>query len=209
MKYSIHVLIIVVVLLSSIPLQAADLYVFNLFDLKPETGVSEQTAQTLTIASDYILNVTTYIDQQKRKRKAVLMSLFLPGSGQLKSHQTVRGIVYMAAFVGTAYMSYDNLGKFNDAQSEYDAASEIYNAPFAQSQPIIDEAFNRMQTAQWDMTDYDIAHQQFLLTSGLIWAWNVIDAMIWGGGKAETHAFNDSPIQIVALPNRVTVAIQF
>ena len=153
------------------------------------------------------LSKTAYLAKQKIKRQAVLMSLVLPGSGQLKSKQPFRGIVYMAAFAGAAYMSYDNLSQFNDAQSEYDAAKAIYYD--STDQPIIDGAFSRMQTAQTDMSDFDQQHKLFLYAAGGIWAWNVVDAMIWGGGKAETVACKDSPIKLVASPNSVGIAIQF
>ena len=48
MKQSISLLIIIIVILIPLSVQAADLYVVAVFDLKPETGVSEQTAQTLS-----------------------------------------------------------------------------------------------------------------------------------------------------------------
>ena len=113
----------------------------------------------------------------------------------------------MAAFAGTAYMSYDNLGKFNDAQGEYDTAKEIYYN--SSDQPIIDDAFSRMQNAQSDLTDFDQQHNSLLFLAGGIWALNIVDVMIWGGGKAETFAAGDSPIKLVATPNRVSVAIKF
>ncbi len=156
---------------------------------------------------DVTLSKTAYLAKQKVKRQAILMSLILPGSGQLRSRQAIRGIVYIAAFVGTAYMTYDNLGKFNDSNDEYDAAKAIYDD--ASDQHIITNAITQMRTSQSDMTDFDQQHKLFFFAAGGIWAWNVIDALIWGGGKAETFASKDSPIKLVVTPNRVGVTINF
>ena len=68
-----------------------------------------------------------------------------------------------------------------------------------------------MQTAHDDMESYDQQHKMFLMAAGGIWAWNMIDALIWGGGKAETfsHNPNGSRIKLTAAPDRIGLAIEF
>lgn len=153
---------------------------------------------------------TAYIAKMKRKKKTLIISTFAPGMGQtIASKQTAKGILYFAAFAGTSYLAYDSYSKYTDAESAYNTASENYLT--ATFQTTADAEFAAMQSAYDDMESFDSQHKMFLMATGGIWAWNMIDALIWGGGKAETfsHNLGDSEIQFTALYNRIGLTVKF
>ena len=62
------------------------------------------------------------------------------------------------------------------------------------------------------MQDYDEKHRMYAMITGGIWAWNLIDVLIWGGGKAETFAEtgDENPqLAVLTLPDRVGISISF
>jgi hypothetical protein len=139
-----------------------------------------------------------------------LYSSFVPGSGQIiASRQTAKGALYFIAFAGSSYLAYSNYSKYNDAKSAYDTAVSQYLQASVQTQ--IDAAFSAMNSAYSDMESYDQSHKMFLAAAGGIWAWNMIDAFIWGGGKAETFSqnLNGSRINLTAGVDRVGLTINF
>ena len=159
---------------------------------------------------DEKLSKKAYIEKMKRKKNTIMVSSFAPGLGQaFASKQTLKGLLYFAAFAGVSYMAYDSYTKYTDAEDAYNIASQNYQA--AVYKPTIDAEFSAMQTACDDMETYDQQHKMFLMAAGGIWAWNMMDALIWGGGKAETLSYNqtDSKINLTAAPDRIGFTINF
>jgi len=159
---------------------------------------------------DEKISRTAYIAKMKRKKQTLLISTFAPGMGQvIGSKQTFKGLFYFAAFSGAGYMAYDSYAKYGDAEDSYNTASQNYQT--ATYQTIVDAEFTNMQSAHDDMESFDQQHKMFLMAAGGIWAWNMIDAFIWGGGKAETFSYNssDSKINLTAAPSRIGVSINF
>ena len=106
-------------------------------------------------------------------------------------------------------MAYDNYAKYSDAEDTYNTAKQNYQE--ATYQPTIDAEFATMQSAYDDMEKYNLQHKIFIVAAGGIWAWNMIDAFIWGGGKAEDYSsipgFRD--INLTANPQGIGISINF
>ena len=150
-------------------------------------------------------------ERNKKKMKTLLISAFAPGMGQtIASKQTTKGLLYLAGFAGASYMAYNNYSKYNDAEDFYNTA--LMNYQNATYQPMIDAEFARMQAAYDKMESYEQQHKMFLMAAGGIWAWNMIDALIWGGGKVETYADSQNAgrkIELVCFPIKLGITVKF
>ena len=117
----------------------------------------------------------------KRRAKSRLLSLVIPSSGQFISGQYIRGGLYSVTIIGSLTMAYLAQQDHADAKSEYDNALTDYRA--ATEQTIIDQHYARGEAALNDMNNAKDQMMLFTLAAGSVYALQLIDAWIWGGGK--------------------------
>lgn len=148
----------------------------------------------------------------KRKIRTIWMSALVPGGGQVvASRQTIKGLIYFAAFTGVNYMAYDSYVRYESAKDDYYyEMDKYYNASL---QYEIYTHYNAMMNHQQRMDDFDFKHKVFLAAAGGIWAWNIIDALIWGGGKKPV-VYTDlqkkgGKIEFVFFPNKLGIVVNF
>jgi TM2 domain-containing membrane protein YozV len=145
-------------------------------------------------------------EKMKRKKQALWLSAFIPGSGQIRSKQTIKGVCYLAAFASASYLAYDNYSKYNDANDRYKAGKCLYYNGTTQAS--IDAGFNQMQSAYDDMKNYHNLNKTFLFTVGAVWAWNIVDCLIWGGGNpAKFTQLESSTVEFFADNSQIGLKI--
>ena len=161
---------------------------------------------------DIPLSKTAWLEWRKRKMQTIIMSIVIPGSGQMiPSKQTFKGFIYFAAFAGVSYMAYDSYVRYEGAKDDYYyEMDKYYNASL---QYEIYTHYNAMMNHQQRMDDFDFKHKVFLAAAGGIWAWNIIDALIWGGGKKPV-VYTDlqkkgGKIEFVFFPNKLGIVVNF
>lgn len=120
------------------------------------------------------------VEWKKRRNQARALS-FIPSAGQFSSGQYVRGGIYAGAFLGSVAMAFLASLDHEDAKATYDKALIDYRA--ATEQVIIDQHRARVQASFDDMRAASDRAMMFTLIAGGVYAWQLIDAWIWGGGK--------------------------
>ncbi len=120
------------------------------------------------------------VEWEKRRGKARMLAI-VPGAGQFASGQYVRGGLYAGAFLGSLAMTYLAHQNYSDAESDHETAMSDYLATKDQSEA--DRRYARYETTLKEMNDARDQTLMFSMIAGGIYAWQFIDAWIWGGGK--------------------------
>lgn len=146
---------------------------------------------------------------KKRRSKARMLS-FLPGAGQYSSGQPVRGTVYVGGIVGTLAMAYIGMQDHADAKDRYDEADYLYHGVHSDND--YDRYLADMVSAHDDMTTAQDQVNLFLMMAGGIYAVQLIDAWIFGGGEKPVSGNVGNKVSLnpfVAPDNgRVTAGVQ-
>ncbi len=121
------------------------------------------------------------VEWKKKRNKARLLSIVAPSSGQFVSGQYVRGALYGGAFIGTLAMAYLSQQDHADAESTYDMEMEAYHD--IGDQQTLDRHLNNSRGAWNDMKSAEDQINLMLMAAGGVYALQLIDTWIWGGGK--------------------------
>ncbi|MDP8240100.1 MAG: PEGA domain-containing protein [Candidatus Hatepunaea meridiana] len=117
----------------------------------------------------------------KRRWKAKLLSIVVPGGGHILCGQYYRGSLYMGVFAGAAAMAYLSIQDHADYKTQYDDAMTAYNASYLQSD--IDTYRAETLKALDNMNDAQTLTNIFISTAAVIYAGQLVDMMFFGGGK--------------------------
>ena len=120
------------------------------------------------------------VEWKKRRTQARMLS-FIPSAGQFSSKQNVRGGIYAGAFLGSVAMVFLASLDYSSAESDYNSAMSDYGS--AEDQVLINQHRSKVEAAFNDMHDANDRAGMFSLIVGGVYAWQMIDAWIWGGGK--------------------------
>ncbi len=128
---------------------------------------------TIALETDQSLPIVVSLIP-KSKKKAILFSTLLPGSGQLYQGYKGKGILLLASTLATAYLAFEDYGTFVESKTVYEEKSKVYNSNLTQP--------DLLATQKQDMLDaFDIMkdHESaFLLKAGLvggIWTVNLLE----------------------------------
>ncbi len=128
--------------------------------------------------------------QRKSKLRAGLYSLLLPGLGQRYSDRHGLGYVYsgvaLANLCGVAVCFIDHQGKakkYDTALSEYDAAANTCDASAAWGK--LDKSYNVFKISRNSL-------KYSLISAGVVWGLNVLDAVILFPGAPTVAAAADT-----------------
>ena len=121
------------------------------------------------------------VEWKKRRTKARLISLVVPSSGQFVSGQYIRGTLYGGVFIGTLAMAYLSQQDHIDAKSTYDIEMEAYHG--VGDQQTLTRHLTNALVAWDDMKSAEDQINLMLMAAGGIYALQLMDAWIWGGGK--------------------------
>ena len=133
------------------------------------------------------------VEWKKRRTQARALA-FIPSAGQFSSKQYVRGSIYAGAFLGSAAMVFLAQQEHADAKSTYDEALANYRT--ATDQLTIDNYHSQGETALEDINSAKDKALMFSILAGGVYAWQFIDAWIWGGGKRPVSGKFSSTNQI-------------
>jgi len=115
----------------------------------------------------------------KSKKTTMLLSTFFPGTGQLYSGSTRRGLFFMILTVGLAVSLYDNYGYHHDALSDIDQSRVEYQNAKTLSE--IDRTWNiYKQDVRWENRTQNLIII-YGSTLGVTWIVNMIDAFLFNG----------------------------
>ncbi|MDP8239873.1 MAG: DUF5683 domain-containing protein, partial [Candidatus Hatepunaea meridiana] len=118
---------------------------------------------------------------RKRRLKAMLMSSVVPGGGQFVSKQYIRGGLYASVFIGSIAMVYLARQDHTDAKSEYNDAMTAYHQ--LEDQAVLSRHLSQARSAWEDMNSAEDRLNMIMFTAGGLYALQIIDTWIWGGGK--------------------------
>jgi hypothetical protein len=120
-------------------------------------------------------------DWNKRRTKARIFSVILPGSGQFISRQNIRGAAYSCAFTGSLFLLLQNIQEHKNSKSQYESMRNQYNS--AITQPEMDQYYEAMKKETEKMKKYERNANISLYTITGVYAMQLIDSWIFGGGK--------------------------
>jgi len=111
--------------------------------------------------------------EPKSKRKAVLLSIVLPGAGQVYQGYSLKGIGLMSGTLLTGWLAVQGSQDFDQSRSDYEMKIDDYNAEqdpveWESKKAIADQAFNTMK-------DDELSYQLRLALLGLLWTVNLIE----------------------------------
>ncbi|UCH09206.1 MAG: PEGA domain-containing protein, partial [Fidelibacterota bacterium] len=118
--------------------------------------------------------------QRKPKRPAILMSVVLPGSGQLYQGYRGKGLLFLIGTAATGFLAYDSYSRFVEDRDLYEQKRREYRN--AQEADEIQRLRGEMQE-RFDAME--LSRQSQLLTTGLlgaVWVINLIEITFLGGG---------------------------
>ena len=119
----------------------------------------------------------------RSKTGSVLMSAFLPGSGQIYSGNSLRGLAIMAGQIFSAGIGYSYADQHRMKVADYNSARESYkNAIYSDE---IEAARTAMEDAYEESEDYRKLRNNFLGLAAAIYLYNMIDIMF----------INDYPVE--------------
>ncbi|MDP8238178.1 MAG: PEGA domain-containing protein [Candidatus Hatepunaea meridiana] len=140
-----------------------------------EVTRNEVTKYSLTLGTEGT------VEWKKRRTKARLLSIIVPSSGQFVSGQYVRGALYGGAFIGTLAMAYLSQQDHTDAKSTYDSEMDAYHD--IGDQQTLTQHLNNAHSAWDDMKSAEDQIKLMLMAAGGVYALQLLDSWIWGGGK--------------------------
>ncbi len=178
-------------------------------ELKKKNYLDEQQLINVKPKRDNVIRVNLTSSNWKMKKKwksdAIVASLFIPGRGQINNGQ-MRGWLYLMGFGASIAMGLNSQNEYNNASDAYDAVNFAYEA--ASGSPEQALLYQEMVVTRDDMTKWKDQTEIMWMAAGGIWAWNVIDAMIWGGNK-DIALYGGSQIQFASSSSRVGIRIKF
>ncbi len=124
-----------------------------------------------TVLYDHITTVD-YVLKTIPKAPAVVLSTILPGSGQLY-HGQKRGLFFLAASVGLAYLGYNEHLILQDNERRYLSYLQEYN-----NETDIDAALQKRALAQFRFDAMLTAGRQrdlYITSLGGLWTINILD----------------------------------
>ena len=118
---------------------------------------------------------------KRRRAKARLLSIAVPGGGQFLSKQYIRGGLYASAFLGGLAMAYLATIDHDDAKKDYWKAVDAYHA--SADQRALNANYLWVQSASKKMKDAEDRYLYSLAAVGGVYTLQLLDAWLWGGGK--------------------------
>lgn len=114
---------------------------------------------------------------KKTRKKALLRSFFIPGWGQMYSGNSLRGSLFTTGVVVSAAAAYLTDRHYQKKRSDYDIAlGEYYDARSIEDRVRLKANLNEKQKTAYDAeTDRRTA----VLIGAAIWAFNIIDALVF------------------------------
>ncbi len=175
------------------------------YRVEARANFHEPKYQTIEVKKDETTELSIKLVREHRsKGTAILLSGLIPGSGQLYSiRQNLRGGIYMASGLGAGamalyyYLESNTLSdKYSDAKLEYENALE---------KKTIDQTREEMEAVYNDLNKAETYRNYAFMAAGAIYAINLIDAIIWGGGEVpisnETGSImNNDKYKVAILP---------
>ncbi|NQU05594.1 MAG: PEGA domain-containing protein [Calditrichaeota bacterium] len=146
------------------------------------------------------------VEWKKRRTQARMLS-FIPSAGQFSSKQYVKGSIYAGAFLGSVAMVFLASLDYSNAENDYNAAMSDYAS--ADDQAIIDQHRLKVESSFDEMQSASDKAKMFTIVAGGVYAWQFIDAWIWGGGKRPVSGRYGSLMQIepYALANEKSTTV--
>ncbi|MEM4298299.1 MAG: PEGA domain-containing protein, partial [Nitrososphaerota archaeon] len=117
----------------------------------------------------------------KRRTQAQLLAVLVPSGGQIYSRQYVRGALYAGAFIGSVVNVFLRKADYDDAKRYYWQAVDAYRA--SSSQRGFEENYLQVQSAHKRIKDREDRYLLSLAACVGVYALQLTDAWIWGGGK--------------------------
>ena len=112
------------------------------------------------------------------------MFSLLPSAGQFVSGQNLRGAAYACAFVGCLYKALNARLDHNDYKDTYENQREAYQTAENSDDP--KSIFTQMTQTYKKMNNAEDDLNLFLLLTVGVYAVQLADAWIWGGGARPT-----------------------
>jgi len=126
------------------------------------------------------LSTVGYKAWSARRNKARILSV-LPGAGQFVSGQKLRGVAYASGFLIFTISAIDARVNHNDYKDKYKSYQESYHD--AETDSEIRHYFNSTAQAHDNMNKAEDNMNSFLLLMVGVYAIQIADAWIWGGGS--------------------------
>jgi hypothetical protein len=118
---------------------------------------------------------------RKQRQKAVLLSVVLPGGGQIGTRQYPRGVLYAGVFLASLIYANDARNVHSNRKYLYENARERYI--HAVTTADLQRTNTEMQQAYDDMQSASDRWQMFVALTGGVYALQLADAYLWGGGR--------------------------
>ncbi|MFA4907805.1 MAG: PEGA domain-containing protein [archaeon] len=143
--------------------------VYQLLIAKPKYAVWQQKIE-ISAESPTEINFTL---RPLSKRKAIARSVFFPGMGQFYQRYPLKGIVFSAASLALAYLSFDSHIKYADCKDVWTKNRDIYNQnttglEWAEQKKALYLSFDKMK-------DAEKKRNYFLYGLGAVWTINLIE----------------------------------
>ena len=147
--------------------------------------------------TDHKVELTTQGVKEWRKRRGRARILALVpgmGLGQLVAPgQRLRGILYGISMAGALSLAQSANQSYDQARSEYEAGLQLYASAIQQED--IDLYFNASVDASNRMNTQADKFRLALTGAGVVYAAQLIDALLFGGGDVKAKQVNNlSPI---------------
>jgi hypothetical protein len=115
-----------------------------------------------------------YQTQPIPKSKPLLLSVVLPGSGQLVQHRKIRGLIFLAATVGMGYLANNAQSIYKDDLADWENKRDIYNNNV--TQPELWQTQKQAVVDAYDILKDSESKRNLILGGlGLVWTINIID----------------------------------
>ncbi|MCF8335529.1 MAG: PEGA domain-containing protein [Bacteroidales bacterium] len=184
------------------------------YQLKASAQYHEPHSQMVQIKKDETTETSVeLVPEHRSKGSAILWSTFIPGAGQLYSiRQNVRGGIYLGAGIGSAAASLYYMNQVHTLREDYNKIKNNYQD--AEDLDNIDRYREEM------LNQYDQLHQAeeirnyALIAAGSIYAINLLDAIIFGGGEVSlenssaSRQNKDVKVGLKPVRNGVAVGVQ-
>jgi hypothetical protein len=150
--------------------------------------------------TEYSPNLSTAgtTEWNKRRKKAQLLSMVLPGGGHFICEQHSRGSIYAGTFVGAVVLTYFSLKDYADYEKQYDDAMKAYNASYRQYELSLHRA--EAIEAIDNMDDTQALTNIYISTAAAIYVVQLVDMMFFGGGNRPVAKRNTMGSKLMPQP---------
>jgi hypothetical protein len=121
------------------------------------------------------LDTVRLILEPKYRSAGLVMSAFLPGSGQIYSGKPFKGLTFLALQIGSGYLAYNfaqehknKVGLYDEARMEY--ISAVYPGEIESARRLMDESYD-------ETVKYQHLRDGFLAAAGAVYLYNIVDIM--------------------------------